>query len=175
MLITLFTDQHMKTLTCILAALLCLTANWTCAPRSFSPIVVRPATCSDDVQFAESPNLGYLLEFADKMHKPVFLSFYAPWIESCTRMDKMVFTQDVLANYFNQHFINYKVNAGGSPPGPQLTDMYGVTVFPTVMFVDGKGKVMLRHEGPATASQLLEMASYLHNAVVDDEVSLGTR
>ena len=164
----------MKLHSYILMALLCLITHWTCAPRSYSPIVVRPASCSDDVQFAESPHLGYLLEFADKMHKPVFINFYAPWIESCGRMDQHVFTEDVLASYFNKHFVNYKVNAGGAPPGPQLADMYGVTVFPTQMFVDGKGKIMLKHEGPASASQLLEMASYLHEAV-DEEVSLGTR
>jgi len=165
----------MKVVSCILVASLCLVTNWTCAPRSYSPIVVRPATCSDDVQFAESPNLGYLLEFADKMHKPVFLAFYAPWIESCTRMDQNVFTQDALAGYFNHHFVNYKVNVGGAPPGPQLADMYGVTVFPTLMFVDGKGKMMLKHEGPATALQLLEMASYLHEAVEDEVISFGTK
>ncbi len=165
----------MKALTCILVACMCLVTNWTCAPRSYSPIVIRPATCSDDVQFAESPNLGYLLEFADKMHKPVFLSFYAPWIEACARMDQMVYTQDGLAGYFNQHFVNYKVNAGGPSPGPQLTDMYGVTTFPTQIFVDGKGKIMLRHEGPATVAQLLEMASYLHEAVEEEVFSLGTK
>ncbi len=152
-----------------------LVINWACAPRSYSPIVIRPATCSDDVQFSQSPNLGYILEFADKMHKPVFIDFYAPWIESCSKMDQQVFTHDGLANYYNQYFVNYKVNVGGAPPGPQLADMYGVTVFPTMLFVDGKGKIMLRHEGPATVVQLLEMASYLHEAVEEEVFSLGTR
>ena len=152
-----------------------LLAGVTCAPRSYSPIVVRPATCSDDVQFAESPDLSYLLAFADKMHKPVFINFYTPWIESCTRMDQQVFTQDALASYFNHHFINYKVNVGGAPPGPQLADMYGVTIFPTLIFVDGKGKVIIRHEGPATAIQLLEMASYLEKSSQEVDFSLGSR
>ena len=165
----------MKLVPYIAAVFLLLIVKWACTPRTYTPIVVRPATCSDDIQFAESPNLGYLLEFADKMHKPVFINFYAPWIESCTRMEKMVFTQDNVASYFNQHFINYKVNAGGPYPGPQLTDMYGVTIFPTLIFVDGKGKIMMRHEGPVTGDQLLEMGSYLHEAISDEEVSLGAR
>jgi len=128
-----------------------------------------------EMQFAESPNLGYLLAFADKMEKPVFLDFYAPWIESCKRMDEYVFTQNELASYFNQNFLNYKVNAGGTSPGPELTDMYGVTSFPTFIFVDGKGKVMLRHEGPVTAGQLLEMGQFLHHAVDEEVITLGTR
>jgi thioredoxin-related protein len=165
----------MKAGTYVVLACLCIIIHWTCTPRTYSPIVVRPATCSDDVQFAESPDLSYLLEFAHKMHKPVFLNFYTPWVESCERMEKNVYTQDVVAKYFNQHFINYKVNVGGPQPGPHLADMYGVTIFPTLMFVDGKGKIMLRHEGPATASQLLEMGVYLHEAIKEEELSLGSK
>ena len=153
--------------------LLCMIS--ACAPRFYNPIVVRPASCSKELQFAESPNLGYLLAFSDKMGKPVFLDFYAPWIESCTRMDKYVFTQGEMASYFNEHFINYKVNAGGVSPGPELTDMYGVTSFPTFIFVDGKGKVMLRHEGYTTAGQLLEMGQFLLNSIDDEVISLGTK
>ena len=82
-----------------------------CAPTYYNPIVVRPASCSKTMQFAESPDLSYVLAFADKMEKPVFLDFYAPWIPSCTRMDETVFTQGLLASFFNQNFINYKVNA----------------------------------------------------------------
>ena len=159
----------------MLLMLLSLFVLWTCSPRPYNPLVVRPATCSDDIQFATSPSLGYVLEFADRMHKPVFIDFYSPWVDNCKRMEEQVFTQDALAHYFNTHFINYKVDVGGAPPGPELADMYGVTHFPTMVFVDGKGKVMLRHEGPATASQLLEMGSFLHNSIKTEEtVSLGT-
>lgn len=158
----------------MLLLLVSLFVLWTCAPRTYNPIVVRPASCSSDIQFAESPTLGHVLEFADKMQKPVFIDFYSPWVESCTRMEQQVFTQDALAYYFNTNFINYKVNVGGAPPAPQIADLYGVTRFPTFVFVDSKGKVMARHEGPATASQLLEMGSFLHNSVKDATVSLGT-
>src|SRR4026208_1580264 len=90
----------------LFSVLLCLIS--ACAPQYYNPIVVRPASCSREMQFAESPNLGYLLAFADKMEKPVFLDFYAPWIESCKRMDEYVFKQGSLASYFNENFINYK-------------------------------------------------------------------
>src|SRR5688572_23021014 len=125
----------MKASPLIFVALLCLFILWTCSPKPYNPIVVRPASCSDDVQFAESPHLGYLLDFAHKMHKPVFIDFYTPWIESCAKMNKQVYTNDGLASYFNQHFINYRVNAGDSAPGAKLADMYGVTVYPTLLFL----------------------------------------
>lgn len=158
----------------ILSSLFLFTAS-ACAPTYYNPIVVRPASCSRQMQFAESPDLGYILAFADKMEKPVFLDFYAPWIPTCKRMDESVFTQGTVAAYFNQNFINYKVNAGGIAPGPELTDRYGVTTFPTFIFVDGKGKIMSRHEGYVGADRLLEMGMQLRHGMDEDAVSLGTK
>ncbi|HQW01863.1 MAG: thioredoxin family protein [Saprospiraceae bacterium] len=151
-----------------------LCAFLCCSPKPYTKVMVRPASCSQDVQFADCASLGHLLEFADLMKKPVFLYFYAPWIESCKRMDQYVYTQDELASYFNNHFINYKVNAGDTSPDAALADRYGVTSFPTLLFVDSKGKIMKRHEGPATAAQVLEMGYYLHDAVEKEMVSLGS-
>ena len=75
---------------------------------------------------------------------------------------------------FPSAFINYKINIGGPSPGPELADLYGVTYYPTLIFLDGKGKVMKRHEGPATISELLSMGLYLRRAVEKEMVSIGT-
>ena len=159
-------------MTFILAAAVLI--HWACTQKTYTPVVVRPASCSHDFLFAESQSFGHLLQFADKMHKPVFVNFYAPWMETCNKMDQQVFTHDGLAEYFNTHFINYKVNIDGAPPGPELADMYRIVHYPTLLFLDGKGKIMYRHEGSATASQLFEIASYLHESVKED-LTLGTR
>lgn len=154
---------------------LTLCAIMCCSPKPYTKVMVRPSSCSQDVQFADCASLGHLLEFADLMHKPIMMYFYAPWVESCKRMDQYVFTNDELAFYFNNYFINYKINVGGPAPGPQLTDRYRVTSFPTLLFVDGKGKVMKRHEGYATTGQVLEMGYFLHNAVEKEMISMGTK
>lgn len=164
----------MKTYTQAMLMLFVTCMLLCCSPRPYPQVIVRPASCSHDVQFAETQSLNALLEFADRMHKPVFIDFYSPWIEACTKMDQSVFTQDDVANYFNEHFISYKVNIGGPSPGPQLADMYNVTYYPTLIFLDGKGKVMKRHEGAATASELLAMGLYLHRAVEKEMVTMGS-
>jgi thioredoxin 1 len=145
-----------------------------CTPHQYPTVTVRPASCSDNVQFASTGSLGELLQFADRMQKPIFINFYSPWIESCKRMEEQVFTQDALASYYNTHFINYQVNISHLSQGQEIADMYGVNIYPTMLFVDGKGKIMHRHEGIASASQLLEMGHYLHKAVEKEMVSMGT-
>ena len=156
-----------------LLAGLTLCAFLCCSPKPYSKVVVRPASCSQELQFADCASLGHLFEFAGIVHKPVFLYFYAPWIESCKRMDQFVFAQHEVAYYYNTHFINYKINAGGMSPGPELANRYGITVYPTLLYVDANGKVMHRIEGPTTASQFLETGYYLHTAVEKEMVSAG--
>jgi len=145
-----------------------------CSPRQYPTVMVRPASCSAHLQFAESTSLNALLQFADKMHKPVFIDFYAPWIESCKQMEQTVFTHPDLASFFNENFINYKINIGESAPNQNLADLYRITNYPTLIFLDGKGKIMKRHEGPATASELLSMGLYLHRAVEKEMVTMGS-
>lgn len=164
----------MKTLTQSMLMTFMTLALLCCTPRHYTAVTVRPASCSSDVQFATAQSLGELLQFADKMHKPVFMNFYSPWIESCKRMDESVFTQDALAQYYNSHFINYKVNISMPSQGQEIADMYGVNIYPTMLFVDGKGKIMMRHEGAASAAQLLEMGLYLNKAVEKEMISMGT-
>jgi len=146
-----------------------------CSPRQYPTVMVPPASCSPHLQFAKCSSLNALLEFADKMHKPVFIDFYSPWIESCKRMELTVFTHSDLAAFFNENFINYKVNIGeGQSQGQYLADLYGVTNYPTLIFLDGKGKVMKRHEGPASVSELLSMGLYLHRAVEKEMISMSS-
>jgi len=146
-----------------------------CSPRQYPTVMVPPASCSPHLQFSKCSSLNALLEFADKMHKPVFIDFYAPWIASCKQMELTVFTHSDLAAFFNENFINYKVNIGdGNYQGQYLADLYGVTNYPTLIFLDGKGKVMKRHEGPATVSELLSMGLYLHRAVEKEMVSMSS-
>ena len=151
-----------------------LCAFLCCSPKPYMKVMVRPASCSLDVQFADCASLGHLLEFADLMKKPIFMYFYAPWIENCTRMDQYVYTQDELAFYFNHNFINYKINADGTYHETEIANRYGITTFPTLLFIDGKGKIMKRHEGPATVGQVMEMGRFLHDAVEKEMVSLGS-
>ncbi len=165
----------MRHVTSKLMLCLSLCTLFCCSPKPFTAVMVRPASCSDQVQFAEAASMGHLLSFADKMHKPVFLYFCVPWVEPCKRMEQYVFTQNEMASYYNRNFINYKVNVEGSHAASDLANKFGVTSFPTMVYVDGKGKVMRRHTGPATAAQLLEIGYFLHEAVEKEYLTLGGR
>src|SRR5690606_21576407 len=111
--------------------------------------------------------------FRSKMRKPVFLHFTVPSMDACRVMEERVFATDQMAAYYNLNFINYRVNVARTGQDLTIADRYGVTRFPTQVFVDGKGKVIYRHAGPATAAQLLEVGHFIHQTASRDLLTLG--
>jgi thioredoxin-related protein len=144
-----------------------------CSTPPPATVMVRPATCAAHLQFAEADDINALIGFADKMRKPIFLHFSVSSMADCQIMEQRAFTNGELAAYYNLHFINYKVDLSKNGQQLALADRYGVTRFPTQVYIDGKGKMMYRHEGPATAAQLLEVGYSINNAFTRDVLSLG--
>jgi len=72
-------------------------------------------------------------------------------------MQRDVYTNDEMATLFNTNFINYRVDADSSE-GPDLKLIYDIHVIPTLLFLDAKGKVILRKEGAAYPTELKKIA-----------------
>ncbi|MFK7776286.1 MAG: thioredoxin family protein [Saprospiraceae bacterium] len=116
------------------------------------------------VKFVESETLTDLLTIAEKEGKLVFIDFYATWCAPCKMMDKDVFPDKNIANFFNKNFISYKVD-GEKGNGQNLAALFDVKAYPTLVWVDKKGRVMARTEGGTYHTELMELAkSALANA-----------
>ena len=106
----------------------------------------EPTSHKSLVQFEYSSSFAPIMQKASQEDKPIFLEFYTTWCAPCKLMDKDVFTHRETAHFLNDNFVNYKVNAEKAN-GPDLAMIYGVKSFPTLLFLDETGKVLLRHEG----------------------------
>lgn len=105
------------------------------------------------VNFVDSDKLRPLLDRAEREGKLVFVDFYTDWCTPCKIMDENVFRDREFSKYLNQNFISYKVDAEKGN-GTQLASIFGVQVYPTLLFVDKDGVVVERINGSATQSQL---------------------
>ncbi len=89
-------------------------------------------------------------------NKPIFLDAYASWCGPCKMMAKNTFTKEKAGEYFNANFINVKMDMEKGE-GPALSHKLGITAYPTLFFIDDKGKVFAKSIGYHTASALVDI------------------
>ncbi len=115
-------------------------------------------TIEEGVFFMDSKKLGPILERAEEFDKLVFVDFYTTWCMPCRMMDEDVFPNKEIGDFMNENFINYKVNAEKGN-GVNLKTLYNVNVYPTLIFLDSKGRELVRHEGAAYFTKLRELGN----------------
>ncbi len=108
-------------------------------------------------RFLEKETLMDALDKAADMNKPLFVEFYTDWCLPCKMMSEEVFVNVDLATTFNEQFLNYKIHAEKGD-GPNMKFLYNVEEIPTFLFLDLKGRELIRAEGGLTQQQLLEEA-----------------
>lgn len=81
---------------------------------------------------------------AKKENKLVFADTYTTWCQPCVLMTKNIFTLDRVADFYNRHFINLKLDFTKEK---ELTEKYGIDGFPTYLFFNGDGKVVYKAGG----------------------------
>ena len=105
----------------------------------------------------QNTGLTDILRQAESENKLIFVDVYATWCRPCQMMDEEVFSDEKLAEYFNAHFINYKVNAEKGR-GIRFANEYNVRAYPTLLFLNAKGEVLEKKEGVAYFRELKSMA-----------------
>lgn len=89
--------------------------------------------------------------------KPIFVDVYTDWCEPCKWMDKHVFNKEEVGELMNQEFINVKVNAE-KRWGANFARQYLVQAYPTFLFLDSKGEILLISKGSKPAGRFLNEA-----------------
>ena len=89
--------------------------------------------------------------------KPLFVDFYAVWCGPCKKMEKQIFTQPEVGEYFNKHFVALQLDAE-KPENVDVAKTYKVEAFPTLGILDGEGKALSINVGYMNAQELMAMA-----------------
>lgn len=102
-------------------------------------------------------SLTEVIDLAKAQNKKVFVDFYAEWCLPCKLLDEEVFNHKEVYSYFNENFINYKVDIEKAN-GPNLKLMYGAQELPTLLFLDSSGSVVKRNDGNTGHTYIMSMA-----------------
>ena len=87
-----------------------------------------------------------LLKESKKTGKPIFIDAYAAWCGPCRMMAANTFPDEEVGEFYNQHFINYKLDMEKGE-GTAMKMKYRVTHYPTYLFVDSQGNLKYRKVG----------------------------
>ena len=110
----------------------------------------------------EDSDFATILAKAKTEKKLVFLDAYAAWCGPCKLMEKNVFTDKTVSDFYNQNFINahFDMEKG---EGPSLAAKYGIRSYPTLLFLNGEGEIVGKELGYMQTQQFLELGKKNNN------------
>ena len=109
---------------------------------------------ADGIAFREL-SFPEALKRAEVEDKLLFVDCFTTWCGPCKRLSKVVFKDSLVADYFNRHFVNLKMDME-KDEGVELRKKYGVHAYPTLLFINSSGEVVYRLVGAEDALELLK-------------------
>ncbi|MDR6784518.1 thioredoxin-related protein [Pedobacter africanus] len=102
----------------------------------------------------ETTSLKEAFKLAKERGKMIFVDCYTVWCVPCKGMEKLVFSQDSVADFFNSHFINVKLDMEKGE-GPAALKTYSIGAFPTYLLFDREGKEIYKFVGGMPANEFM--------------------
>ena len=100
---------------------------------------------------------------ADADGKLIMIDVYTDWCAPCKKMEKETFPQKSVVDKA-ANFVTLRLDAEKGQ-GPEVQKKFGVTAYPTILFVNGKGELVHSVVGLQNAEQLVaEMDKALDKA-----------
>jgi thioredoxin 1 len=124
-----------------------------------------------DVNFSEDTEGGIqfqrntfneALQRAKTENKLVFVDVYAVWCGPCKRLKAKTFANKEVGKFFNASFVNVALD-GESEEGSTIAAKYGVNSYPTLLFINSSGEVVLASSGYMSADDLTELGKNANN------------
>lgn len=91
--------------------------------------------------------------------KPIFIDCYTDWCGPCIRMAKTAFVDQKVGELYNSNFINLKVEMEKNSDGREISRMYKINAYPTLLIINGDGKLQKKVVGMQKAGGLIQLAN----------------
>ena len=98
--------------------------------------VFGAAAQNRSINFEQVKEWKKIVKKAKKEKKLIFVDCYTSWCGPCKMLASKVFTQDAVADFFNENFVNAKFDMEKDADGVVLKNQFKVQAFPTLVFVD---------------------------------------
>lgn len=99
-----------------------------------------------------------VIKKAKSENKLIFIDAYTTWCGPCKVMAKNVFTDTEVGTFFNQNFINVKLDME-KEPGLSLKSKLNVTAYPTLIFIDANENIEHKAVGSMPKADFLKFGN----------------
>ncbi|MGZ5193137.1 MAG: thioredoxin family protein, partial [Kaistella sp.] len=103
-----------------------------------------------------------ILAKAKSEKKLVFMDAYAVWCGPCKMMEKNIFPLESVREYYNANFINARFDMEKGE-GREIAAKYGVRSYPSFLFLNGDGEVVMNSYGYMGEEAFLAVAKEANN------------
>ena len=102
------------------------------------------------------------LALAAQEEKMVFVDVYTIWCGPCVVMQETVFPLPEVGDFFNERFVNYKLDAENEEQnGPELEARFAIEAYPTYLILDQAGNEVDRASSALPSEQFIAVVSRL--------------
>ncbi|HEX6913620.1 MAG TPA: thioredoxin fold domain-containing protein [Chitinophagaceae bacterium] len=114
------------------------------------------------IQFVKNMSWKQILQLAKQQNKMIFLDAYASWCGPCKYMERDIYPQDEVGAYYNGNFINVMMDMEAGE-GITLSEEFGITAYPTFLFISASGKVLHKSVGAMEADEFIALGKEAKN------------
>lgn len=116
------------------------------------------------IQFTKA-SWADILKKAKQEKKIIFFDAYTTWCGPCKSLEKKVFPRPDVGEVFNKNFINVRFDME-SGEGLALSKKYPLEGYPTLLFIDSRGKIVKKLLGYQNAEDLINIAKKIPKSAV---------
>jgi thioredoxin-related protein len=113
---------------------------------------------NEGIRFLNDSTLQSALIKAKKENKLLFIDCYTSWCRPCKYMASTIFTKPEVGSFYNQHFLNWKIDCEKIKKNDSLAfAKLKIKAFPTFLFFDGNGNIVHQAVGAGSEKQFIEL------------------
>jgi thioredoxin-related protein len=114
-------------------------------------------------------------------NKPIFVEFYTEWCVYCKKFQKETIQNENVAQILLDKFVYIRLDAenqtnqikynGNTMSNVELTSSFGITSFPSLVFLESSGKPITFFPGFMPAPQFSALLNYIHQKCYETKIS----
>ena len=168
----------------LILALSLLVSGSSCAREESEGLQAKSTSASSQQQEqlqVKSLDFNEGLAKARSEDKPIFVEFYTDWCPYCKKFQRETIRNQKVAAMLAENFAYVRLNAEDSKnrvkfqgkflSNVELTNSFGISAFPSLVFLDSGGQPITMLSGFVPARQFLSVLDYIQQKCYQTQIS----